>query len=313
VPRPFDPIDQLLALDLGRRGIGSFFTPGAALAAATALRSATRVLIATGFTVAADTPETDGPPGAAALGRALRALGARVSYVTDAHNVPIVEAALAAHAEPLDVLAYPPGDGHAPALLARLRPSHLVAIERPGRTSRGICCNLRGVAIDDWNARIDELFLVRGRRGGRGTGPLTPPHSPPGHHRDRTARSIADGFESPVTVGIGDGGNEIGMGNVRARLLRQRSPLAPIASIVRVDHLVVAGTSNWGAYGIVAALARLSRKDLLHDPAVERRVIEACVAAGASDGVTRARVPTVDGLSADVHAAVVELFRVAGR
>lgn len=283
--RPFDPIDQLLALDLGRRGIGSFFTPGAALAAATALHSAPRVLIATGFTVAADTPETDGPPGAAALGRALRALGARVSYVTDAHNVPIVEAALKVHDEPLDVLAYPPGDGHAAAWLERERPTHLVAIERPGRTSGGICCNLRGVPIDEWNVRIDELFIYS-REG-------------------RTNR--------PVTVGVGDGGNEIGMGNVRGRLIRQRSPLAPIASIVRVDHLVVAGTSNWGAYGIVAALARLTGRDLLHDPRVEPRVIEACVAAGASDGVTRERVATVDGLSADVHAAVVELFRAAGR
>jgi hypothetical protein len=309
VPRPSDPIDQLLALDLGRRGIGSFFTPGAAASAALALRRARRVLIATGFTVAADTPETDGPPGAAALGRALRALGARVRYVTDAHNVPIVEAALKAHDEPVDVLAYPSGDGHAAAWLARERPTHLVAIERPGRTSRGVCCNLRGVPIDDWNVRIDELFLVSGRR----PGPLTLPHSPAADHRVRTARLVAGGIVLPVTVGVGDGGNEIGMGNVRARLIRQRSPLAPIASIVRVDHLVVAGTSNWGAYGIVAALARLTGRDLLHEPHVEPRVIEACVAAGASDGVTRARVPTVDGLHADVHAAVVELLRAAAR
>jgi hypothetical protein len=305
VPRPLDPIDQLLALDLGRRGIASFFTPGAAAAAAAALlqRSATgspgrserrrvwgamsgppTILIATGFTVAADTPETDGPPGAAALGRALRALGASVHYVTDAHNVAIVEAALKTHGEPADVIAYPFGDGHARALLARLKPTHLVAIERPGRTARGTCCNLRGVEIDEWNCRVDELFLSRRK-----------------------------GAKTPVTIGVGDGGNEIGMGNVRARLIRQRSPLAPIASIVPVDHLVVAGTSNWGAYGIVAALARLTGRDLVHDPALEPRVIQACVAAGASDGVTRRRVPTVDGLAADVHAAVVELFRIAGR
>jgi hypothetical protein len=129
--------------------------------------------------------------------------------------------------------------------------------------------------------RIDELFMRTGR----------------------TRR--------PVSIGVGDGGNEIGMGNVRRRLVRQRSPLAPVASIVSVDHLVVAGTSNWGAYGIVAALARLTGKDLLHDPAIEARVIDACVAAGASDGVTRARVPTVDGLHTDVHAAVVELLRAA--
>src|SRR5206468_10416346 len=133
----YDLIDQILALDPGRRGIATFFRPGGALAAAQALRRARRVLVVTGFVVKRDTPETDGPPGAAALGRALRALGARVRYVTDAHNVPIVEAALKAHDEPIDVIAYPFGDGHAAALLARERPTHLVGIERPGRTSAG--------------------------------------------------------------------------------------------------------------------------------------------------------------------------------
>jgi hypothetical protein len=113
----------------------------------------------------------------------------------------------------------------------------------------------------------------------------------------------------PVTIGVGDGGNEIGMGNVRARLVRESPLMARIASVVRVDHLVVAGTSNWGAYGIVAGLSRLSGHLLLHTPAVERRLIEACVAAGAVDGLRRWSKPTVDGLDLDVHAGVVELLR----
>jgi hypothetical protein len=283
VPGRFDPIDHVLALDLGARGIGAFFTPGAAAAAASALREARRAIIATGFTVAAETPETDGPPGAAALGRALRLSGAQVRYVTDPHNVPILEAALKTHDEPVDILVYPEGEGHAATWLARERPSHLIAIERPGRALSGDYLNLRGAPIGAWNRRVDELFIAARVAGGR----------------------------RPVTVGIGDGGNEIGMGNVRARLVRQRSPLAPIASIVRVDHLVVAGTSNWGGYGIAAALGRLRGRDLLHLPETEARVIEACVAAGAFDGVTRKRAPTVDGLPVDVHAAVVELFRAA--
>ncbi|PYM17551.1 MAG: aspartate racemase, partial [Candidatus Rokuibacteriota bacterium] len=90
-----DPIDQVLALDLGARGIARFFVAGGAAAAARALRGARRILIATGFTVAPDTPETDGPPGAAVLGHALRRLGARVRYVTDPVNVPVLTAALA--------------------------------------------------------------------------------------------------------------------------------------------------------------------------------------------------------------------------
>ncbi len=103
------------------------------------------------------------------------------------------------------------------------------------------------------------------------------------------------------------------MGVVRARL-RRLGPLATrIASVVGVDHLVVAGVSNWGGYGVVASLSRLARRDLLHTPELERRLVEACVAAGASDGVTRRREPTVDGLPIEVHGAVVELLRLAAR
>lgn len=101
------------------------------------------------------------------------------------------------------------------------------------------------------------------------------------------------------------------MGNVRARLVRQGRLFARIASVVRVDHLVVAGTSNWGAYGITAHLSRLGRRDLLHTPALERRLVQACVEAGAVDGITRRREPSVDGLSLEILTGVVELLRRA--
>src|SRR5438132_12887934 len=75
------------------------------------------------------------------------------------------------------------------------------------------------------------------------------------------------GVARPVTVGIGDGGNEIGMGSVRARIARLDALRARIATVVPVDHLVVAGVSNWGGSGSVAALARLPGGALLHAPA----------------------------------------------
>ena len=46
-------------------------------------------LIVTGFYIMwADAPENDGPPGAVAMGNALRALGNDVAYVSDRHSVP---------------------------------------------------------------------------------------------------------------------------------------------------------------------------------------------------------------------------------
>ena len=284
--RGVDLVDQILALDPGHRDIAAFFNPGAALDAARALRRARRVLIVTGFTVEPDMPETDGPPGAAVLGRALRRLGAGVTHVTDAANVPLVEAVLKTLDEPPGVAVYPAHAGGAARLLADEKPTHLVAIERPGRNRAGNYLNMRGDSVAAWNAPLDELFMRPSSQG-------------------KTMR--------PITVGIGDGGNEIGMGNVRSRLARLDALRARIACVVPVDHLVVAGVSNWGSYGIVAALGRLTGLDLLHTPEIERRLIGACVSAGACDGVTRRREPTVDSLGADIHAGVVELLRLASR
>jgi len=303
VTRGPDLVDQILALDPGHRDIAAFSTPGAALKAARALRAARRVLIVTGFTVEPDMPETDGPPGAAVLGRALRRLGARVTYVTDATNVSLVEAALKTLDEPSDVLVYPGEADGARRLLASEKPTHLVAIERPGRNRAGDYLNMRGDSVAEWNAPIDELFVICS--GGR-------EHGLKRGWRKKGATRLR-GLGRPVTIGIGDGGNEIGMGAVRAKITRLDALRARIATVVPVDHLVVAGVSNWGGYGIVAALARLTGSDLLHTPDIERRLIKACVAVGACDGVTRRREPTVDGLAADTHAAVVDLLRLAAR
>jgi hypothetical protein len=302
VRRPgFDPVDHLLALDPGGRGIGAFFQPGGALRAARALARARTVLIVTGFIVADGMPETDGPPGAAVLGRALRRLGARVRYTSDAATLPALTAALEALGEPDEAFAYPDGAGAAAEVLARERPSHLVAIERPGRGRRGDYLNMRGLSVAQWNRPIDDLFLLARRHRVR-TGVSEPRAS---HTRPPTSRSV----QAPLaTIAVGDGGNEIGMGNARAALRRQGALMARIASVVRVDHLVVAGVSNWGAYGIVAQLGRLTGRALLHTPDDERRLIAACVDAGAVDGVTRERTRTVDRMDADTHAAIVALL-----
>jgi hypothetical protein len=229
--------------------------------------------------------ETDGPPGAAVLGRALRLLGKSVAYVIDDVAAPLMEAALKALGEPVELVALPHTEAAAGARhrVGDIRPSHLVAIERPGRAADGRYWNARGESVGAWNASLDALFL-----------------KPP--------RGL-------TTIGIGDGGNEIGMGNVRSRFLRQGPLARKIASVVRVDHLVVAGVSNWGAYGVAAHLSMLARRPLLHTAEEERRLVTACVEAGGVDGITRRRVPTVDGLPLEAHMAVVELLRtlVEGR
>ena len=278
-------IDHLLALDPGQRGIGRFFVRGGAAAAARALHRGHRVLITTGFAVGPGLPETDGPPGAASLGRALRRLGLEVLYVTDAVTVPPLEATLKVLGEPADIVTFhgsPAGATEtARRLLAEHKPSHLIAVERPGRNRAGDYLSMRAESVREWNGPLDALFLAS-------------------HGRRR-----------PVTIGVGDGGNEIGMGNVRTRVARVSDKAGRFVSVVRVDHLVVAGTSNWGAYGVVAELSRLAGRDLLHSSEEEQAMVVACVQAGAVDGVTRQAEPTVDRLPSAAHTGILELLRVA--
>jgi hypothetical protein len=122
-----------------------------------------------------------------------------------------------------------------------------------------------------------------------------------------------------VKLAVGDGGNEIGMGKLPAGLIARTVPNgAEIACVTSCDHLVVAGVSNWGAYGLMAALAVLrpdwtstiakfltSERDL----AVTRATV---ARAGAVDGVTARREATVDGFGPEIHGPLVdELGRIA--
>ncbi len=49
------------------------------------------------------------------------------------------------------------------------------------------------------------------------------------------------------SIGIGDGGNEVGMGKIYDRIITSNIQNASdIACIVPSDHLIVASVSNWG-------------------------------------------------------------------
>ena len=282
MPSAPDPVETLCALDLGGRGIGRLVVPGDMAAAARSLARAQRAVLVTGFVARpAWAAETDGPSGTVVLGRALRRLGARVAYLADPPVAPLLEACLRALGEPRDLIPVP-AEPVAALRMARetvhgFGPTHLIAVERPGRAIDGGYYNARGSSVAALNAPLDGLFLRR---------------------RPGT-----------VTVGVGDGGNEIGMGRVRTRVVRDVPNGAKIASVVRTDHLIVAGTSNWGAWGVVAHMALATGRALLHTPEEEARLTRAMVRAGAVDGLTGAARHSVDDLPLGLHQALLETLR----
>ncbi|MHC5108486.1 MAG: glutamate cyclase domain-containing protein [Planctomycetota bacterium] len=163
--------------------------------------------------------------------------------------------------------------------LEKASPTHLLSIERAGRNQEGLYRNINGEDIGAHTAPLDSLFLE-------------------GAHRGLT------------TIGIGDGGNEIGMGKVFADTLASLENGKDIATVVQTDFCIAAGVSNWGAYGLTGALSVLARKDLL-PPASEvaediRRMVRD---GGAVDGITHRAEPTVDGLDLSHTVRMLEEIR----
>lgn len=254
-------------------------TRGELAAAAELLAQARSVGLITGFYVPrGETPaaETDGPVGTALLAMALEACGIKVRIATDTPCIEVVRGAATGIAvdEVADV-------GHAIGVWRLDGIDCALAIERCGKSADGTPRNMRGADVSAWTLPLDDLFTA---------GPWS-------------------------KLAIGDGGNEIGMGKLSPALIGATVPNGEaIASVTSCDHLVVAGVSNWGAYGLMAALAviRPDWKDKIAKFLTAERdlaVTKAIVAAGAIDGVTARREATVDGYGPEVHGPLVEELR----
>jgi hypothetical protein len=106
------------------------------------------------------------------------------------------------------------------------------------------------------------------------------------------------------SICVGDGGNEIGMGNVQAAL----ASLDIIPAVTTCDELVIASVSNWGVYGVIASLCVLLGRDLfeLIDP---EAIADYLVANGCVDGVTNRKEPSEDGFPISTGLSVIQQLR----
>jgi len=75
------------------------------------------------------------------------------------------------------------------------------------------------------------------------------------------------------------------------------------------DHLVLTAISNWGAYGVEAALALLlDRAEVLHSREIDRRAHEWCAQAEANNNGPGLLDPGTDAVPVEVHGDFVELM-----
>ena len=131
---------------------------------------------------------------------------------------------------------------------------------------------MRGVSIAEFTADIDRLFDLARENG-------------------------------IYTVGVGDGGNEIGMGNLKDVILNELS-LVPCKT--EVADLVIATVSNWGAYALAGCLSVLEGKNVFAEYEEVAKYIEYIVENGSVDGVNKVHTATVDGFDADIEKEIVD-------
>ena len=254
-----------------------------------ALHPKPALCIVTGFFIPTATPpagETDGPLGALFLARALVPLGIPVVLATDAFCVRAFETGLAECGlrDRVPIVTLPTftdaatmsDADYANHVLGEMSITHRIAIERVGPNHDGRCLTMRGRDITDRMSPAQRIFKPGGI----------------------------------VTIGIGDGGNEIGMGKIAPEIIaRNIANGDAIACRTATDHLIVTGVSNWGGYALAAGVAHLRRVSLageLFDPDRERAILERMVAAGPLvDGVTGQPSATVDGLTWEQYADVL--------
>ena len=248
--------------------------------------------------------EQDGPIGAATLARSLvLGLGAKPVIVTEERNLDLVARTLKSaglYVLPLSdareqatacavlpfTLDSEAAQAEARRMLDDLRPAALIAIERAGANEHGVHHAARGHDLSAHNSKQDAMYELARLRG-------------------------------ILTIGIGDGGNELGCGLIRDEIAAGLPEIArckcPCGGLVVPsfvpDVLVTASVSNWGAYAGEAGIAAFTdRPYALHDRDLDLRVHTIAALAGANNDGPRLLDPGADAVHARYHGDLIELM-----
>jgi hypothetical protein len=225
------------------------------------------VIIGTGFPVSGSF-ESDGPISAISLYRVLTHLDYKPVFACAPPISKILSNRYTTYELPL--VSWDESRPVIRKALADLNPSLIISIERPGIAADGRYYNMNRKNITEFTAKFDLFFQE---------------------------------CQCPC-IAFGDGGNEIGMGNV----IKALSKLDIIPSVTTCDELIIASVSNWGVYGVMAALCDLLNRDLfeLIDPESTANYL---VANGCVDGVTNRREASEDGFPIEVSKSIIQQLR----
>lgn len=275
-----EKLTALVACDRGGRGVPQLCRPQYFCDAVGLLENAHRVAVLSGFFVPdAGAPETDGPGGAVILARAFAEHGAEAEIWTDAFCLEAMQRCAHAAGFPAERVKIPAIE----TVLEEYKPDALLFTERLGRAADGRYYNMRMRDISEWTPPLDDLAYRCARAG------------------------IA-------TVGIGDGGNEVGMGNFLDPLAAMLPAYRQCLSVVKTDAALPVDVSNWGAYALATALSAAWNEWRGHRSGDERAMLEALQACRVVDGISKQCDLSVDGFplaeQEKIAASLHELWKI---
>ena len=229
------------------------------------------IFIATGFYVAGHA-ETDGPPGALILCLILKKLGYIPVILTDKYcqnffekyDIKIIYMDIKMENE--NKINF------IEKTINEYNPVGMISIERCGLNTENKYANMRNIDISEHTAEIDLFF--------------------------------SNYYNKIPTIGIGDGGNEIGMGNLE-HIIKDNLNLVPCK--IKVDKLIISSVSNWGGYGLAAYLCLLTKNKEFFETVEEtiKNYIKYIISLGSVDGVTHENKEKVDGNDIDIELNII--------
>lgn len=322
-------LDTIVNINISRRGAiehlfkfalernsGKPLVLSAAEKILTTVKPKDRVFLTTGWIdqpiAAPNFAETDGPAGTLVLARTLRqACKACVILFTDEQLIPgmkyLAQMAGFHCVEPdileqsielnklmtMSILPFPKEHNDAKimakTMIEKYKPTCLIAAERGGLNEMGKIHNMLGCDTGDSQAKVDYLFQ----------------------------EAFQEGI---LTIGIGDGGNEIGMANISDGIKThiefgdkcQCECGLGIAPSTLVDMLVTGTVSNWACYGLTAMLAALRmNRNYLHTAQREELLMITAMQAGFHDAIYGSIGMSVDNFPLEVHCSIIGLINEA--
>ncbi len=275
-------IDNIMTCDLHARGIlkpiyevmagrvGEPLSTYAAKRFLAAVKPGDYVIIGTGFLIKPSLKiETDGPVAAALLARMVSLLDAVPIIVAEENCFAAIEPACkvaelnvyydigqaASVHHSVALVPLPQGQAAQPIMdkLLTLKPKVMISEEHCGKTKDGKYYSALGGELP-WCAPVDELFEAVRQQGG-------------------------------LTIGIGDLGNEAGMGFAKPEIEKILPRGALISAEGTCDCPIIATITEFGCYAFMAAVEAVSEiEGLLQTPELTEIVLRAAINGGAVEG-----------------------------